>query len=109
MRRARVRRRFGRLGGGEGGAASESVRKERVARDSWVHLSCTQFRSSLQSGREGCRAAAASIWGSGLTFTLKRKEKEENCEQTGTKRWTVGSDRSCGQFNVYLSMVLKNT
>ena len=98
MRRGRVRRRFGRLGGGEGGAASESVRKERVARDSWVHLSCTQFRSSLQSGREGCRAAAASIWGSGLTFTVKSREKEENGEHTGMKRWKIGSDRIWGQY-----------
>lgn len=59
---------------------SESGRKERVGRDSWVHLSCTQFRSSLQSGREGGRAAAASIWGSGLTFKAKRREKEEDSE-----------------------------
>ena len=60
---------------------SESGRKERVGRDSWVHLSCTQFRSSLQSGREGGRAAAASIWGSVLTFKAKRREKEEDSEQ----------------------------
>ena len=57
-----------------------------------MHLSCTQFRSSLQSGREGGRAAAASIWGSGLTFKSKRREKEEESEQEGLKRCNIGSD-----------------
>ena len=86
-------------------AVSESGRKERVRRDSWVHLSCTQFRSSLQSGREGCRAAAASIWGSGLTFTSKGREKEEISEQEDWRDGILGVTGS--GVNMNSSVILK--
>ena len=84
---------------GSSGEVSESEVKEGVKRDSWVHFSCTRFRSSLPSGRGGAEGpqllSAVQVWPSDWSEEEKGKQWSQGLAKDKNLRGAVSGVNEC--------------